>query len=106
MKTQSAKPKPKPKPKSKPKRHYRSVEQWQSLVDDHARSGLSQSEFCRQHGLTQSALFNWRRRLAAPARKPQLASPFIEISPPVANTQHWDVELELGGGRILRVRVS
>lgn len=98
MKTQSA----------KPKRQYRSAEQWQRLVDDHARSGLSQSAFCRQRGLTQSALFNWRRKLGASSGNPQFASPFIEISPPVAPPpiQHWDVELELGAGRILRVRVS
>lgn len=94
---------------TKTKRQYRSAQQWQHLINDFTQSGLSQSEFCRQHSVTPSALWSWRKKLGATFAT-QPVSPFIEIPPPppapAPAHQHWDVELELGGGRILRVRVA
>lgn len=91
---------------SKTKRQYRTAKEWQVLLDQFDQSELSQSEFCRQHSLTLSAFHNWRKKLVG---EPKLrsADPFIELAPPVEpNPVTWDVELELGGGRILRLRVS
>jgi hypothetical protein len=98
-------------------RHQRhSATQWQTWLHEFASSGLSQSEFCRRKGLTLSAFHNWRKKLGqVPA--PALSSPpepFIEIKPPSAHNiapdafrpAAWDLELELGHGRVLRLRVS
>ena len=101
---------------SRAKHQRHSATQWQTWLHEFASSGLSQSEFCRRKGLTLSAFHNWRKKLEqvpAPA-PPGLPEPFIEIRPPSAHIiapdasrpAAWDLELELGHGRILRLRVS
>lgn len=101
---------------SRAKHQRHSATQWQTWLHEFASSGLSQSEFCRRKGLTLSAFHNWRKKLEqvpAPAL-PSLPEPFIEIRPPSAHIippdasppAAWDLELELGHGRVLRLRVS
>lgn len=93
------------------KRQRHSAAQWQAWLQEFASSGLSQSEFCRRKGLTLSAFHSWRKKLEqVPApTPPSLPEPFIEIKPPSAHIiasdasrpATWDLELELGHGRIL-----
>lgn len=91
------------------KRVHRSPEQWQSLVDQFERSGLSQRAFCKETGLPYGTFARWRRRLQADtavgdAGNKQL---FVELlgDKPQHNGSHaWDVELELGDGIMLRLR--
>lgn len=100
-------------PQSKSKaRVFRSRAQWKSLVEKFNSSGLTKSAFCKHHGVTTSCFYRWQKILAeesAPAN-------FIDITEPVARAtvtepvteahNHWQVELELGSGVILRVRTS
>ena len=98
-----------PKPKT---RVSRSRTQWKSLVEKFNSSGLTKSAFCKHHGVTTSCFYRWQKILAeesAPAN-------FIDITEPVASAvvprsvpethNHWQVELELGAGVILRMRTS
>jgi hypothetical protein len=93
------------KPSAQAKRQYRTASQWREILNAYQQSDLTQSEFCARRGISASNLYVWRRKLA------NIGTPldsFIEIQPPISNPapNHWDVELELGQGRILRVRVS
>ena len=41
----------------------RTAEQWARLVEEYEVSGHSQRRFCTEHGIGQSSLRYWRRRL-------------------------------------------
>src|SRR5690606_4241181 len=100
------------------KRKHHSAAQWQTWLNEFAVSDLSQSEFCRQRGLTLSAFYNWRKKLEPNLASTRASTPesFIEIKPSTAHqasvpsissgVADWDLELELGHGRVLRLRVS
>ena len=96
----------------------RSSEQWEALLAEQARSGLSQEAFCRLHGLGYSTFCVWRARRAkrAAGRKQRMSvaprAAFIELPsfaptvPTVAtmgNDTAVHVELELGHGLVLRI---
>jgi transposase-like protein len=90
-------------------RTQRTRVQWKSLVDDFTNSGLTKTAFCRKHGIATSCLYRWQKIFAGNS----LASDFIDITGPIASTlptpsladtsPHWQVELELGAGIVLRV---
>jgi len=42
-----------------------SEKKWQELIRQQQQSKLSVSAFCRQHGFSDQAFYNWRKRLAA-----------------------------------------
>lgn len=96
---------------TKPKRSYRTADQWREIVAAFQCSNLTRAEFCKQRGIATSGLYNWQRKFeqenVSPPRKEDT---FVEIQTPVlssrASNQTWDVELELGHGRVLRVRVA
>ena len=98
-----------PQPKRKA-RVFRSRTQWKSLVEKFNGSGLTKSAFCKHHGVTTSCFYRWQKILAEESAPDN----FIDITEPVARTpatqpvteahSHWQVELELGAGVILRVR--
>jgi len=95
------------KPKTKV---MRSKTQWRALLDEYATSGLTKSAFCKQHQISTSSLYKWHKYFTAHTG----AAEFIDITEPLAKTasplpvhksdNHWQVELELGAGVILRVR--
>jgi hypothetical protein len=37
------------------------VRYWQSLVDEHSRSGLSIAAFCKERVIALNSLYHWRR---------------------------------------------
>ena len=94
--------------KASPPRTRHSREQWQSWIDEQKTSGLSETAFCEQTGISQKRLSHWKRRLR------QRISPikadathrdeWIEL--PLASTDPsgWDIELDLGQGFCLRLR--
>lgn len=47
------------------KRINRSRRQWQSLLYDFHRSGLTKVAFCKQHHVSTSSLNRWQRMLEA-----------------------------------------
>lgn len=97
------------------KRARRTAAQWEALLAEQARSGLSQESFCRSQGLGYSTFCTWRARCGkrATGRKPQRSvaphAAFIELPsfvPPVAmigNDTALHIELELGHGLVLRI---
>ena len=52
---------------------------WSEHVAAWQRSGLSQGAYCRRHGLSQSSLSYWRKRLGATNDKE--AASFVAIVP-------------------------
>ncbi|MBI3777193.1 MAG: IS66 family insertion sequence element accessory protein TnpB [Gammaproteobacteria bacterium] len=101
--------------KSGTRRARRTPAQWEALLAEQARSGLSQEAFCRLQGLGYSTFCAWRARCGkrATGRKPQRSvaprATFIELpsfAPPAAtisNDTALHVELTLGHGWVLRI---
>jgi len=95
-------------------RRYRHRREWQQILSDYEQSGLTQSVFCQQQGIALSNFHQWRRKLKAE----QTGSPrFVELTPqgtidPSLNltqdlsNSHWQIELDLGQGRVLRLRTA
>jgi len=52
---------------------------WSKQIEGWQRSGLNQGAYCRQHGLSQSSLSYWRKRLGA--TNDRGAAPFVTIVP-------------------------
>lgn len=89
----------------------RSKDQWKTLVTELESSGLSQAAFCKQHHIAPSNLYTWRKRFA----EQDANTGFIDITEPLSitppssraqNDSHWQVELDLGQGVVLRLRAS
>jgi hypothetical protein len=88
-----------------PRRHVRrSPSEWRQLIDEQARSGLSQTAFCAARALSTTSFQHWKRQLAGTSAPP--SATWLELGPlqerPVATG--WDLELELGAGVCLRLR--
>jgi len=86
------------------RRHVRrSPNDWQQLIDEQARSDLSQSAFCATHALSLTSFRHWKQRLAA---APSPSPNWLDLGPlherPAA--VGWDIALELGDGLCLRLR--
>ena len=76
---------------------------WEALIGKFERSALSRQRFCAEASIPASSFDYWRRKLR---REQATAAPgFIEL-PSISSGSSWDVELELGGGVVLRFRRS
>ena len=64
---------------SKAEQSSERVAYWSGHITDWQRSGLSQGAYCRQHGLSQSSLIYWRKRLRSTVDKE--AVPAVTIVP-------------------------
>lgn len=84
--------------------HYearRSREQWQQLLDEQRRSGLTQRQFCRSKDISVSSFQNWKRKLTQTGHD----DAWLEVGQiPLGTASGWDIELELGNGVMLRLR--
>ena len=92
-----------------PRRHVRRrPSEWQQLIDEQARSGLSQTVFCAARSVSTTSFQHWKRRLSAAAAPSSSSSSssssiWLDLGPlreSVATA--WD--LELGDGLCLRLR--
>jgi len=91
-------------------RVVRSKAQWQSLLAEYESSSLTQQAFCKQHDLPISSFHKWRHRLSQESTD----SFFVELNaepttyaqqtPPTSGD--WQVELELAGDIVLRIRTA
>ena len=94
------------------RRIHRSPEQWQVLLEQYERSGLSQRAFCQQAGLCCGTFSRWRRRLlddhCHALTEGDSTELFVELSNQPAGSPSpfpdWDVELQLGEHVFLRLR--
>lgn len=77
------------------------------IIRDFENYQGSTVDFCRQLGISCQTFTNWRRRVTANLPNPQQAPAFLEFElgvPPHRPTPTGPlVELELGGGMILRI---
>lgn len=89
----------------------RSSAEWQRLIDQHQRSGLSAAHFCRDHQLPYASFCKWRSRLTALAETKSsqsaesTSSGFIDLSQRCpAPMSGWEITLHLGDGVTLQLR--
>ena len=84
-----------------------SKEQWQALITEQQNSAMTQSAFCRSKALCLATFYNWKRKLhSAESSAIDAAPQWVELPviDPSAPQQTWDIELELPGNVILRMR--
>ncbi|TMO72342.1 hypothetical protein CWC16_19825 [Pseudoalteromonas sp. S3776] len=88
---------------SSPKRL--SKEQWQAQICEQQHGTVNQSEFCRSKGLCLATFNNWKRKLKPTEKAGTENSPhWVELPIVDQPSQAWDIELELPGNVILRMR--
>jgi len=51
----------------------KAADRWRRVLDEHAVSGVSVSEFCRRGELNPSSFYRWRKKLGK-------AEPFVPVS--------------------------
>ena len=91
------------------RRIWRSAQQWREIFSEFAQSGQTRERFCAERNLKLSTFSRWRKRLrddshAVAANTED--SMFVELASQTTKPSGvpWDVELELGGGVVLRLR--
>lgn len=88
------------------RRHRRSANEWQQLLQQFAASGLSGPQFCKMHQIPYPTFQQWRQRTvpvasSSSAMIPAARSPlpFVELSPlDVTGEPKWHITLKLGNG--------
>jgi len=82
----------------------RSQEEWHVLISQWQQSGLSATNFCKQHHLSSASFYKWRQRFENtdnPGQKMPAATPdFIDITAlsSTVDRQGWNIVLNLGDG--------
>ena len=90
---------------TKRRRVRRSEAEWRGLFARYEQSGQTREQFCADQGVVLSSFTRWRQKLRAASCNPPAAAPeavFVELTSEAA--PHWDVELQLGAGVVLRLR--
>jgi len=85
---------------------------WRRYIREWRRSDLTQAQFCRRHNLALSTFSWWQRHLrngtharTAPARRSRTPSFVpIRLAEPRPQAAGIEVELQIPGGRTLRIR--
>ena len=93
-------------------RRRRTRAQWQQLIARAEHSTLSIEAFCRGEGITTASFYTWRKRLrnacaAQVCEVQEQSATFLDLgtlNPPGASSGGWEIELDLGGGAVLRLR--
>ena len=87
---------------------FRSAEQWQSILANYEKSGLTQEAFCKRESLAGSTFSKWRNRLSKSNPSEPTQPMFIDLSslPDQTACSGWDIELTLGDGVTFRFRQS
>ena len=77
----------------------RSAGEWRELVGEFEASGETLKAWCAGRGFSPKTLSNWRSRLRGDGPEPAFVA-VPDSGPPAA----IEVELDLGGGTVLRLR--
>jgi len=88
------------------RRVKRFPQQWQAVMAQYERSGLSQEAFCVREGLAPSTFASWRARLRQEQSNSRAGAALVEMRVPaaMASPSSFDIELDLGRGVVLRMR--
>ena len=93
---------------SAPKRvqRGRSESQWLELFSEQAGSGLTQRAFCESRGIGYSTYDKAKRRYQGGRRSAvSKTKDFVSLtSERATTTEHWEVELSVGSGVVIRIR--
>lgn len=89
-------------------RHTRRTRsQWVALISEFKQSDLPVDQFCSLNDVSVLSLNKWRSILKN-EKRPNNTPLFVEVTPPPHSTQkthtHWDIELSLAPGMVLRLR--
>lgn len=82
---------------------------WREIVAKHAASGLSVRAFCRREQLAENSFYAWRRTLAerdGEVESRQRAPAFVPMRVADRPAREASIEMELVGGRVLRLPES
>lgn len=75
-------------------------EKWQKLVDDYAKSGMTQKAFCEQHQLSLPQLVYYHNQFKPSKHLPESKPTFtpVKIASPDKNTSTGEIKLSLPNG--------
>jgi transposase-like protein len=76
-----------------------SRDQWRERIAEHARSGLSIKQFCKDRGIAEHAFYGWRRRL----RETEPVRFALVDRAGGRHESEWNLELTLLNGERLRI---
>jgi hypothetical protein len=91
-------------------RHQSSAEReqfWRRHLAQQDGSGLTIRDYCLNHGLNEHSFYSWRRMISERDRRAASATPaFLPVAVVDAPAPLNDpsIEIQLGGGRCVRVR--
>lgn len=91
-----------PEPTIQEKNAVNLREQWRERIAEHARTGVSIKQFCKERGVAEHVFYYWRKRLqeTEPVR-------FALIDRTgAAHAPEWNLELLLVSGERLRIGAS
>ena len=74
-------------------------DQWRERIAEHARSGLSIKQFCKDRGIAEHAFYAWRRRL----RETEPVRFALVDGAGGPHASEWNLELTFLTGERLRI---
>lgn len=85
-------------------RIYRTKEQarsyWHGVLERWQQSGLSVSQFCREHRISESGFYTWRKKLSpvppAPETNRDMNASFVRVDIPHSTQRPMTLELATG----------
>lgn len=90
---------------SKPTKRL-SKEQWRSIIQEQQQSDLNQTAFCESRDLCLATFCNWKKKLNMTTPATPQSTEWLELPVHTTKQSHqlWDIELQLPGNIILRLR--
>ena len=86
------------------RRRQRSRAEWASIMQRFRASEFDVRTFCDREGIGQASFYAWRHKLENDM-KPVSSAPFIELGTlPASGPMPLEVEVELGGQVVLRLK--
>jgi transposase-like protein len=82
----------------------RSEAEWRSLIERFGSSGLSIEAFCRSESISAASFYRWRQRSEDALSGTEPGAPRFLDRGAVGGGERWELEFDLGGGRVLRFR--
>ena len=103
------------KPKTSSRKYTRRSEaQWRKLIEDFEHSDMTLEAYCQHHKIAASSFYTWRLRFEDESGQDTSTASLINVTDHLrtnvpttqAENTSWQVELELGNGRVLRIKTA